>query len=106
MFANSVLALDAETGERVWHYQTVHHDIWDRDLPAAPNLVTVERDGRRIDAVAQITKSGYVFLLDRETGEPLFPVEERPCPAAIRRGRHHRHLARGPLVRAGALSSG
>lgn len=80
LFANSILALHAETGERIWHFQTVHHDIWDRDLPAAPNLVTVEHEGRRIDAVAQITKSGHVFLLDRETGEPLFPVEERPFP--------------------------
>jgi len=86
LFANSVLALNAETGERIWHYQTVHHDVWDRDLPAAPNLVTVEHDGRRIDAVAQITKSGFVFLLDRETGEPLFPVEERPFPASDLRG--------------------
>ncbi len=82
LFANSILALDAETGERIWHYQTVRHDIWDRDLPAAPNLVTVEHDGRRIDAVAQITKSGHVFLLDRETGEPLFPVEERSFPTS------------------------
>jgi len=80
LFANALLVLKAATGERVWHYQTVHHDIWDRDLPAAPNLVTVEHEGRMIDAVAQITKSGYVFLFDRETGEPLFPIEERPFP--------------------------
>ena len=80
LFANSVLALDAMTGERIWHFQIVHHDIWDRDLPAAPNLVTVVHDGRRIDAVAQVTKSGHVFLLDRDTGDPLFPVEERPFP--------------------------
>jgi len=86
LFANSVLALNAETGERIWHFQTVHHDIWDRDLPAAPNLVTVEHEGRRIDAVAQITKSGHVFLLDRETGEPLFPVEERPFPPSDLQG--------------------
>lgn len=86
LFANSVLALNAETGERIWHFQTVHHDLWDRDLPAAPNLVTVEHDGRRIDAVAQITKSGYVFLLDRETAEPLFPVEERSFPASDLKG--------------------
>ena len=86
LFANSVLALDAETGERIWHYQTVRHDLWDRDLPAPPNLVTVEHDGRRIDAVAQVTKSGHVFLLDRETGEPLFPVEERPFPDSDLRG--------------------
>ena len=80
LFANTVLALNARTGERVWHYQVVHHDIWDRDLPAPPNLVTVEQEGKRIDAVAQVTKSGHVFLLDRDTGEPLFPVEERPFP--------------------------
>jgi quinoprotein glucose dehydrogenase len=86
LFANCVLALKADTGERVWHYQVVHHDLWDRDLPAAPNLVTVTRDGRQIDAVAQITKSGHVFLLDRETGKPLFPVEERSVPASDLKG--------------------
>lgn len=80
LFANSLLALNAATGERIWHYQTVHHDVWDRDLPAAPNLVEVEHAGRRVEAVAQITKSGFVFLFDRETGAPLFPVEERPVP--------------------------
>jgi quinoprotein glucose dehydrogenase len=78
LFANCLLALDAKTGERIWHFQTVHHDVWDRDLPSPPNLVTVSHDGRKIDAVAQITKSGFVFLFDRETGEPLFPIEERP----------------------------
>ena len=77
LFANSVIAIKAETGERVWHYQTVHHDLWDRDLPAPPNLVNIEHNGKKVDAVAQITKSGYVFLLDRETGVPLFEVEER-----------------------------
>lgn len=86
LFANSVLALDAATGKRTWHFQTVYHDIWDRDLPAPPNLVTVIHEGRRVDAVAQITKSGFVFLLDRETGEPLFPVEERPVPASDLKG--------------------
>ena len=80
LFANSLLALDARTGRRVWHYQFVRHDLWDRDLPAAPNLLTVERDGERIDAVAQITKSGHMFVFDRETGEPLFPIEEVPVP--------------------------
>ncbi|MCC6698854.1 MAG: PQQ-binding-like beta-propeller repeat protein [Candidatus Hydrogenedentes bacterium] len=82
LFANCVLALDAATGKRIWHYQTVHHDLWDRDLPAPPNLVTVMHNGSKRDAVAQITKSAHVFLLDRETGEPLFPVEERPVPAS------------------------
>ena len=80
LFANSLLALKAETGERVWHFQAVHHDLWDRDFPAPPNLVTVRHDGRAVDAVAQITKSGHVFLFDRVTGEPLFPIEERPVP--------------------------
>lgn len=78
LFANCLLALDARTGERIWHFQTVHHDMWDRDLPAPPNLLTVEHDGKKVDAVAQITKSGFVFLFDRETGEPLFPIEEIP----------------------------
>ncbi len=82
LFANCILALEAGTGKRVWHYQTVHHDIWDRDLPAPPNLVTVINNGKKTDAVVQITKSGLVFVLNRETGEPLFPVEERPVPAS------------------------
>ncbi|MBL7876596.1 MAG: PQQ-binding-like beta-propeller repeat protein [Cyclobacteriaceae bacterium] len=82
LFANCVLALHAETGTRLWHYQTIHHDMWDRDLPAAPILVTVTHEGKRKDAVAQVTKTGYVFLLDRENGEPLFLVEEIPVPAS------------------------
>ena len=80
LFANTLLALDASTGQRLWHFQTVHHDLWDRDLPAAPNLVTVTRHGERVDAVAQITKSGFVFVFDRDSGRPLFPVEERAVP--------------------------
>lgn len=82
LFANCILALNAQTGERIWHFQTVHHDIWDRDLPAPPNLITVTHKGKKVDAVAQITKSGFVFILDRETGEPLFPVEERAVPGS------------------------
>lgn len=80
LFANSTLALDAATGKYKWHYQNIHHDIWDRDIPTAPALVTVVHDGKKIDAVAQPTKTGFVFLLDRETGKPLFPVEETPVP--------------------------
>ncbi|MDQ8203798.1 PQQ-binding-like beta-propeller repeat protein [Pelagicoccus sp. SDUM812003] len=80
LFANCLLALDARTGERIWHYQFVHHDIWDRDLPAPPNLFTMQRDGEVIPAVAQITKSGHVFVFHRETGEPLYPIEEIPVP--------------------------
>lgn len=82
LFANCVLALDAETGKRRWHFQTVHHDIWDRDLPASPLLVTVNLRGEKKDAVAQVTKSGLVFLLDRESGKTLFPIEEIPVPAS------------------------
>src|SRR5207249_2111795 len=80
LFANSLIALKARTGERVWHFQFVRHDIWDRDLPAPPNLVTVRRNGRMVDAVAQITKSGHVFLFNRTTGAPLFPLEYRKYP--------------------------
>ncbi len=80
LYANSLLALDAATGKRLWHYQTTHHDIWDRDLPAPPVLLTVTRDGKQIDAVAQASKQGFLFVFDRVTGEPLFPIEERPVP--------------------------
>jgi len=80
LFANCVLALDANTGKLLWHFQTVHHDIWDRDPPTAPVLVTVIKEGKPIPAVVQVTKSGFVFLLDRMTGQPLSPVEERPAP--------------------------
>jgi quinoprotein glucose dehydrogenase len=82
LFANSLLALNAETGERIWHYQLVHHDIWDRDLPCPPNLVTIKKDGKKIDAVAQVTKSAHVFIFDRKTGEPIFPIDEKPFPAS------------------------
>jgi len=80
LFADTLLALDANTGRRLWHFQEVHHDLWDRDLPAPPALVTVTRDGQRVDAVAQTTKQGVVYLFDRATGKPLFPIEEKPFP--------------------------
>ncbi len=82
LFADSLIALDAETGKRLWHFQGVHHDLWDRDFPAPPALLTVTHDGKRIDAIAQTTKSGYVFVLDRTTGKPLFPLEESAYPAS------------------------
>jgi quinoprotein glucose dehydrogenase len=82
LFADCLLALNAETGERVWHFQEVHHDIWDRDLPAPPVLLTVKRDGKQIDAVAQTTKQGFVYVFDRITGQPLFPVEVKKYPAS------------------------
>lgn len=80
LFANCLLALDVSTGKRIWHFQTVHHDVWDRDLPTPPTLVTMNRDGTAVDAVAQITKSGHVYVFDRETGETLFPIEEKEYP--------------------------
>ena len=86
LFANCIIAIDAENGQRLWHYQTVHHDLWDRDLPATPNLVTVTHSGVKIDAVAQVTKSGYVFLLDRDSGKPLFTIEERPVKKSDLKG--------------------
>jgi quinoprotein glucose dehydrogenase len=82
LYANSLVALRASTGEMQWHFQMVHHDLWDYDLASPPALITVTREGRSVPAVAQGTKMGYVFILDRETGEPLFPVEERPAPAS------------------------
>lgn len=80
LFANSLVALDAATGKLVWYYQMVHHDIWDYDPPAQPVLLTVQHDGKGTPAVAQVTKMGFVFILDRITGKPLFPVEERSVP--------------------------
>jgi glucose dehydrogenase len=80
LYANTLLALDAETGKRIWHFQGVHHDIWDRDFPSPPILLSVRRDGKRVDALVQTTKQGYVYLFDRANGTPLFPVKEYPYP--------------------------
>ncbi len=80
LFANSLLALDARTGKRLWHFQLVHHDLWDYDIPVAPKLLTVKHNGKSEDVVAQATKFGFLFVFDRVTGEPLWPVEERPVP--------------------------
>ncbi len=80
LFGNSLVALDCETGERRWHFQTIHHDLWDWDLPSQPVLADVVRDGKSVPAVVQVAKTGFIFVLDRLTGEPLFPVEERPVP--------------------------
>ncbi len=78
LYGNCLLAIEAATGKLIWHFQTVHHDVWDYDVPTPPALVTVKRNGSSVDAVALTTKTGYVFVFDRETGKPLFPVEERP----------------------------
>jgi quinoprotein glucose dehydrogenase len=80
LFANSLVALDARTGKRLWHQQLVHHDLWDYDLPQSPKLLTLRRNGRRVDVVAQATKHGFVFVFERDTGRPFFPIEERPVP--------------------------
>ena len=82
LFANSLLCLDAGTGKRVWHFQAVKHDLWDRDFPSTPTLVTFKRNGRLIEAVAQITKSGHVFVFERTTGKPVFPIEYRSVSTA------------------------
>jgi quinoprotein glucose dehydrogenase len=81
-YANSIVALRASTGKVVWHFQTVHHDLWDYDNASPPALVTVVRDGHRVDAVLQATKTGQLFVLDRDTGKPIFPVDEKPVPAS------------------------
>jgi quinoprotein glucose dehydrogenase len=80
LFGNSLVALDARTGRRLWHHQLVHHDLWDFDLPQAPKLLTIRQGGRNIDVVAQATKHGLLFVFERETGRPIWPIEERPVP--------------------------
>jgi quinoprotein glucose dehydrogenase len=80
LYANSVLALNAATGKYIWHFQYIHHDVWDRDLPAPPALVTINRDGKKTDAVAITTKTGNVFVFDRENGKPMYDIVERPVP--------------------------
>jgi quinoprotein glucose dehydrogenase len=82
LFANTLLALKADTGERIWHFQAVKHDLWDRDFPSPPTLVTVKRGGKSIDAVAQATKQGWLYLFDRTSGQPLFPIEYKKYPAS------------------------
>ncbi len=80
LFANCVLALDAATGKYIWHFQTIHHDVWDRDLPTAPILVTIKKNNKNIEAVAQVTKTGFVFLFERISGKPIYPIEGKPVP--------------------------
>ena len=82
LFADTLVALVGRTGKMLWHFQGVHHDIWDRDFPSPPALVTIRHEGKMVDAVAQTTKQGFVFVFDRVSGKPLFPIEERPFPAS------------------------
>ena len=88
LYANSLIALNATTGKYIWHFQFVHHDLWDRDLPANPNLLTINHDGRDVDVVAQITKHGYIFMFNRTTGKPIFPINEVPVPTNGLPGEH------------------
>ena len=88
LFGCSLIALNAATGKYIWHYQVVHHDLWDRDMPANPNLITLSQNGKKIDAVAQITKNGYIYVFDRVTGKPVFPINEVPVPTNALPGEH------------------
>jgi len=88
LYANSLIALNAQTGERIWHFQAVHHDVWDRDFPANPNLIRIQKDGKWIDAVAQISKQGMTYVFDRETGEPVWPIVETPVTQSLMPGEH------------------
>ena len=85
-YSSSVVSLDADTGEVIWHFQTVHHDVWDYDLPSQPTFYDFEKDGKKIKALAQTTKTGLIFLLNRETGEPIFPIEEKEVPQGTVKG--------------------
>ena len=98
LFGNSLVAIDCRTGSRRWHFQTIHHDIWDWDLPSQPSLVEVVREGRTVKAVALATKTGYIFVLDRATGEPLFDVEERPVPAGDIPGEYYHPTQPAPVL--------
>jgi len=97
LFANCIVAVHAETGKLAWYYQTVHHDLWDRDIPCPPNLVTVRHAGKPVDALVQTTKDGLVYVLDRDSGKSLFPVEERPVPVDGLPGEHPWATQRYPL---------
>jgi quinoprotein glucose dehydrogenase len=98
LYANTLLALDAATGKRLWHFQGVHHDLWDRDFPSPPSLLTVLHDGKRVDAVAQTTKQAYIYLFDRATGKPLFPIEEHAYPQSTVPGESASRTQPLPLV--------
>jgi quinoprotein glucose dehydrogenase len=86
LYGESLIAIDVETGQRVWHYQIVHHGLWDYDLPAAPNLVNIRIDGKELEAVVQVTKQGFCFVFDRATGEPVWPIQELPVPSSLVEG--------------------
>ncbi len=93
LFGESLVCLDARSGKRIWHFQLVHHGLWDYDLPAAPNLIDVRVSGEPVKAVAQVSKQGFVFVFDRVTGQPIWPIEERPVPQSRCPGKNHRALS-------------
>jgi quinoprotein glucose dehydrogenase len=97
LFANCIMALDAQTGKMKWYYQTIHHDLWDRDHPSPPNLTTVHHNGKKVDVLVQSTKDGLVYVLDRDKGTSIFPVEERPVPVKGLPGEHPFATQRYPL---------
>ena len=107
LFGESLVCLDARTGKRIWHFQIVHHGLWDYDLPAAPNLIDVRVNGTPVKAVAQVTKQGFVYVFDRVTGRPIWPIEERPVPPAgsqrERCGRLHAGVAQAGAGRSGQV---
>ena len=98
LYADCIIALNARTGKKLWHFQTIHHDVWDYDLNAAPQLVTVQHDGKPVDAVALASKSGFLFVFDRVTGKPLWPIEERPVPQSDVPGEHTAETQPFPTV--------
>ena len=106
LYAESIVALDAATGKRVWHFQTLHHGIWDYDLPAPPVLADITVDGRRIKALAQVSKQAFVFVLNRETGEPVWPIEERPAPQGNVPGERYSPTQPFPTQAAGVRPTG
>ena len=106
LFAESIVAVDARTGSRKWHFQAVHHGVWDYDLPAAPALVDITVDGRRIQALAQVSKQGFTYVLDRRTGVPVWPIEERPVPQSSAPGERSFPDAAVPVEAAGLRAAG
>jgi quinoprotein glucose dehydrogenase len=94
LFAESLVCLDAATGKRVWHFQGVHHGLWDYDFPSAPILGDITVNGKRINAVAQVSKRGFVYVFDRKTGAPVWPIEERPVPQSTVPGEKPPRLSR------------
>ena len=106
LFAESIVAVDARTGERKWHFQAVHHGVWDYDLPAPPALADITVDGRRIQALAQVSKQGFTYVLDRRTGVPVWPIEERPVPQSTAPGERSSPTQPFPVEAAGLRAAG